>query len=219
MKRCPTCHTEYPDNASFCTQDLAALLRVVCRALARRPQKRYATAGEFGRAVSEAPLRRAQHLAELTAVAADATRVAMPDVLQPTKDSPIGSEGAPRAPVARRLRRGAFGDTGKAPTLVDLPDSRSLNEAVQALQDSMFDVSEGRRSYRLWASRIFEQQALPDSLRIRAALMAAAGHLADGELREAREWSVRAYDLIPESDDAMRSTVKAQIDRLTAAKD
>ncbi len=87
-----------------------------------------------------------------------------------------------------------------------------------ALQDSMFDVPEKRVSYRLRASRIFEQRTLPDSLRIRAALTVAAGHIADGELREAREWSVHTDDLIPESAEEMRSSRKAQIDQLAAVR-
>jgi hypothetical protein len=230
VKRCPTCGTEYSDDTSFCTQDRAALLpfegeedteqveHVVCRGLAHWPQKRYATAEEFGRAGTEVPGKRAQHLTELPPVAADATRVAMPDVLPPTKDSPLGSEDALWAPEVRRLSGGAFGDTGMAPAVVDSPDLRSIDEAILALQDSMFAVPGGRRSYRLWASRIFEQRTLPDSLRIRAALTVAAGHIADGELREARKWSVRASHLIPESDEAMRVTVKAQIDRLAGPR-
>ncbi len=112
------------------------------------------------------------------------------------------------------LPAAALGDTGKTPALVESPDLGSTNEAILALQDSMFDAPERRVSCRLRASRIF---TLPDSLRIRAALTVAAGRIADGEFREAQEWSVRAYDMIPESDE-MRGSVKAPIDQLAAAR-
>lgn len=98
MKRCPTCGTEYPGDAARCTQNHAALLpfegeddtepfeQVVSRALACRHQTRYATAEESGRAETGGPRKQPGHLAELPTVAADATRVAMPDVLPRTKD-------------------------------------------------------------------------------------------------------------------------------------
>ena len=74
---------------------------MVSRALARRHQTRYATAEESGQAVTEVPLRRVQHLAELPLFAADATRVAMPDVLPRTKDSLMKQCASVRAETDR----------------------------------------------------------------------------------------------------------------------
>ncbi|NNG17063.1 MAG: protein kinase [Gemmatimonadales bacterium] len=283
------------------------LEQVVSRALARWPKKRYATAEEFGRAITEVTGRRLHDLAELPTVAADATRVAMPDVLPPTEvareqgvgsrkrrvntplilatvgvvaiasatgyalrvrstegsagesgdrsttatidsipasvpvvgdDSTAGSAAAPPTSAVGRpdghavrdagtdkgvvvppAGGGGLGDTEKPAALVSSPDLGSVNETIVALQDSIFDAPAGRTSYRLQASRIFEQRTLPDSLRSRAALTVAAAYIADSAFREAREWSVRAYDLIPESDEERRSRVKAQIDQLARARD